>query len=144
MGLRAGVCAARVRCDMETRQFQKHFTIEEARAMLPRVRVLFRQLHGARDRVLKLDEELGRTVRMECVDLGGDKVKSLVHGIGEISMAVQSIQHLRVQVKDFDRGLVDFPTIRNGHEALFCWELKEQDIGFWHDLETGFGGREPL
>ncbi len=92
----------------------------------------------------ELDRELGWLAHRECVDLGGEKVTQLIGAMGEINMALQSILHLEVQVKDFDRGLIDFPAIREGREVLLCWELKERDIEYWHDLETGYTGREPL
>ena len=49
-----------------------------------------------------------------------------------------------VQVKDLDVGLVDFPAWRAGRVVLLCWKLDEPGIGWWHDIETGFAGREPL
>jgi len=49
-----------------------------------------------------------------------------------------------IQVKDLDRGLIDFPAMREGREVFLCWERGEDDIGFWHELETGYAGREPL
>ena len=47
-------------------------------------------------------------------------------------------------VRDIDRGLIDFPAILDGREAYLCWELGEAGIGYWHDLEAGYGGRQPL
>jgi hypothetical protein len=49
-----------------------------------------------------------------------------------------------VQIKDFDRGLVDFPHLRDGREVFLCWELDEDDIAFWHDIDGGYAGRERL
>jgi hypothetical protein len=49
-----------------------------------------------------------------------------------------------VQIKDFERGLVDFPHIRDGREVFLCWELHEGDIEFWHDIDAGYTGRERL
>lgn len=49
-----------------------------------------------------------------------------------------------ILVQDLDRGLIDFPHWRNGEEVLLCYELAEDAIGYWHDLERGFGGRQPL
>jgi hypothetical protein len=58
---------------------------------------------------------------------------------------VSLLEELGVQVKDLDRGLVDFPALRsNGEEVLLCWQVGEDEIGFWHGLEEGFSGRKPL
>ena len=49
-----------------------------------------------------------------------------------------------VWLRDIDRGLVDFPALRDGREVYLCWELGENEVAYWHDLEGGYGGREPL
>ena len=50
----------------------------------------------------------------------------------------------QIQVKDIERGLLDFPAIIGGREVFLCWEQDEDDIEFWHDLESGYAGRERL
>ena len=47
-------------------------------------------------------------------------------------------------VKDLDEGLVDFPAVRDGEEILLCWRLGEEEVAYWHGLEEGFAGRQPL
>jgi hypothetical protein len=61
-----------------------------------------------------------------------------------VQQGVALISRLGIQAKDLDRGLVDFPSIRNGREVFLCWELEEDDIEFWHDIEAGYAGRERL
>ena len=63
---------------------------------------------------------------------------------GEIVRCVGELQELGLLVKDLDEGLLDFPTLRDGEEALLCWRLGEEEVGFWHSLEDGFAGRKPL
>ena len=53
-------------------------------------------------------------------------------------------QGRQIIIKDLARGLLDFPSIIGGKEVFLCWESDEEDIEFWHDLESGFGGREKL
>jgi hypothetical protein len=57
---------------------------------------------------------------------------------------LQEFRRRQIQVKDLRRGLLDFPALRDGREVFLCWEKDEEDIEFWHDLETGYGGRERL
>jgi hypothetical protein len=58
---------------------------------------------------------------------------------------VARLERLGVIVKDADRGLVDFPALReSGEEVLLCWQVGEDEIGYWHGLEEGFAGRKPL
>ena len=56
-----------------------------------------------------------------------------------------ALQELGIVVRDIERGLIDFPAIHEGREVYLCWELDEPPrIAFWHDLEAGYGGRQPL
>ena len=62
----------------------------------------------------------------------------------EVAKAVEELQALGVLVKDLDRGLLDFPALRGGEEVLLCWQVGEDEVGFWHGLEEGFAGRKRL
>jgi len=124
--------------------FQKHFTLDEARALLPELRRIFQDLHRRRDVVQKADEELGKRLERTGTDVGGKKVSGLLMDMLQLNLQIQHIQGMGVQIKDFDRGLVDFPHLRDGREVFLCWELEEDDIEFWHDLDTGYAGRERL
>ena len=65
----------------------------------------------------------------------------LTHFTEEMS----ELEALGVQLKDFDRGLVDFPSLRDGRVVLLCWQLGEGDeLEWWHDMDAGFAGRTPL
>ena len=124
--------------------FQKHFSIEEARALLPELRGIFRDVHRRRDVVRKLDKELGQESRQTGADVGGEKVSGLMMDMLQLNVQLRRIQEMGIQIKDFDRGLVDFPHIRDGREVFLCWELDEDDIAFWHDIDGGYAGRERL
>lgn len=125
-------------------QFQKHFTLDEARALLPQLRRIFRDAHRRRDLVRKTDAELGQKLAQTGTDVGGEKVSGLVMDMLQLNLQLQRIQEMGVQIKDFDRGLVDFPHLRDDREVFLCWELDEDDIEFWHDLDSGYAGRERL
>ena len=62
----------------------------------------------------------------------------------ELVAVVDELQGLGVQVKDLDRGLVDFPCLHRGSEVLLCWELGEDEVAYWHGTEEGYAGRRPL
>jgi hypothetical protein len=61
-----------------------------------------------------------------------------------VAAAVEELNRLGVLVKDLDRGLVDFPALRQGEEVLLCWQVGEDTVAFWHGLDEGFAGRKPL
>ena len=62
----------------------------------------------------------------------------------ELRAALRELQAAEIVLRDLDRGLVDFPALRDGREVYLCWVEGEDEIGYWHDLEAGFAGREPL
>ena len=62
----------------------------------------------------------------------------------EVAELIDEITSHGVQIKDPDRGLLDFPAVIDGQPALLCWLVGEQRIEFWHTLEGGFAGRRPL
>jgi len=77
-------------------------------------------------------------------DAGGDLVNSWARTIADFRSLMDEFQQREIQIKDIDRGLVDFPAIIGGKEVFLCWEKDEEDIEFWHDLDTGYAGRERL
>jgi hypothetical protein len=124
----------------------KLFTIEEANALLPSVRQILRKIKRSRQRLstyrnaAKLASE-GAEQGGGGMEGGGIYAMILTNFTEEIA----ELDTLGVQLKDFDRGLVDFPSLREGRVVLLCWQLGEGDeLEWWHDMDAGFGGRTPL
>jgi len=126
-----------------SRQFKKHYTLSEARALLPLVKLwlkrivqLCNELQKAEARVMKL--------RGHGDDVGGPAVNSWLRSQAELKDVMLEFLRREIQIKDLSRGLLDFPSIVNGKEVFLCWEEGEDDIEFWHELETGYAGRKKL
>lgn len=124
-------------------QFKKHYTIEEARALLPQLRQWLAELNQHRQRVTQLDQRLGQLLAPGH-DAGGELVDSWIKAMAGIKKLLLLFRQREIQIKDLDRGLVDFPAVLGGREVFLCWEQDEEDIEFWHDLESGYAGRERL
>jgi hypothetical protein len=124
-------------------QFQKHYSLEEARALLPQIRVWLLAMQQAQKRLAHADQKLKPQLARGC-DAGGPWVHQWVRAIAELKSLVFQFGSREIQIKDLERGLIDFPTLRDGREVFLCWELSEEDIEYWHDLESGYAGREPL
>jgi len=123
--------------------FQKHYTLEEARALLPHVRLWLKRIRQLRDELQKSDQKM--TEMMEPGrDLGGPMVNEWLRTLANMKDVLMEFQRREIQIKDLERGLLDFPAIIGGKEVFLCWEQEEQDIEFWHDLDTGYAGRERL
>ena len=124
--------------------FEKHFTVEEANALLPEVRELLSDIKGVRNH-LEVDwEAAAPVIKAAPVNGGGREANPYLTDIQVIAMRLARLAELGIQLKDLDRGLVDFPAWRDEQEVLLCWHLGEDAVRYWHDLETGYAGRRPL
>ena len=124
-------------------RFKTHYTREEARALLPQIKVWLDQLAFARHELEKLDRQLGQMLGLGD-DLGGEMVNRYVRTLAQVKDILQRFAAREILIKDLERGLIDFPAFVGGKEVFLCWEKGEEDVEYWHDLDTGFGGRERL
>ena len=124
-------------------RFTKHYTREEARALLPQLRAWLAELNRQRADVERYDRRLSG-LNTEGQDTGGDTVNNWIRALAGTQRILARFQERQIFIKDVNRGLVDFPAILGGKEVFLCWEADEEDIEFWHDLESGYGGREKL
>ena len=129
----------------------RHFTPEEANDALAEVRPLVERMveqRRAHVEALERQEELETRIRGNG---GGIPPAELAEAAAEVdrharelARTVDDIVQLGVEVKDLDEGLVDFPALRGGETVLLCWQLGEDEVGYWHSQEDGFAGRRPL
>jgi hypothetical protein len=124
-------------------QFNKHYTRDEARALLPQIRQWLEQLDQLRRQLQSWDQRLSALMEAGN-DTGGDLVNRWVRAIVETRELLEEFHEREILIKDVERGLVDFPAIIGGKEVFLCWEKDEEDIEYWHDLDTGYAGREKL
>ena len=124
--------------------FQKHFTVEEANALLPELRQIFADIHAEIDRLEANEGELVKSMERVIENGGGKRLEQLFRSSDLIRERLARVAELGVQVKDVRRGLLDFPAIRDGEEVLLCWLTDEPSVEYWHDLENGFAGRRRL
>ena len=130
----------------------KTFTLSEAQTLLPVLEALLRkaQAAGARAGELELEmEQLSQRIFLS----GGMQVNvaqaarrraEREKALQEAQDTLVEIDEIGVQVKDLEKGLLDFPCVMDGRTVLLCWKLGEKEVGFWHSTEEGFAGRKPL
>jgi hypothetical protein len=124
-------------------RFQRHYTRDEARGLLDQVREWLKRIVQLRGDAEKMEERLSGLMAPGR-DLGGESVNAWVRLLADLDAVLREFQRRDIQIKDIDRGLVDFPAIIGGKEVFLCWEQDEEDIEFWHELDAGFAGRERL
>jgi hypothetical protein len=130
---------------------ERFFTPEEANEALGVVRPLVERMVAAREVYLDAQRRQAELVARVASNGGGlspPDVSAVAAEVqqasGELVAVVEELQGLGVQVKDLDRGLVDFPCVHRGREVLLCWELGEDEVAYWHGVEEGYAGRRPL
>lgn len=124
----------------------KVFTLQEANNLLPTVRPILLKIQSRHNQIASFREAAQAAAKS--AELGGGGMESgsvYVKSLYELGKLTLEIDSLGVQLKDYSRGLIDFPAMRDGRVVLLCWQLGEgEEIEWWHDLETGFAGRQPL
>ena len=130
------------------------FTIQEAQSFIPWLVELFEDISG----LLASMDELGQGHEPPVLESGnhqngtsgnGNKISSNIEPSSEdikryILQLLESVADKGILVKDISRGLVDFPSIRDGRNVYLCWMLGENTIMYWHTIESGFPGRSPI
>jgi hypothetical protein len=124
-------------------RFGKHYTREEATALIPQLRPWLDQLRQHQKDLQHCDQRIEGMMGAGN-DLGGDLVNKWIRTLAEMQSILAEFQRREIQIKDIERGLLDFPAIIAGREVFLCWEQDEDDVEFWHDLDTGYSGRERL
>jgi hypothetical protein len=130
----------------------KTFSLEEAQSLLPVLESLLRRAIDAKanaglieDDLQMLSQNIFLSGGMQ-VDVAAVARKRMAQraAVQQAQDAVQEIDSIGVQVKDLDKGLLDFPFQTGEQIVLLCWQLGEAKIDFWHTVEAGFQGRQPL
>lgn len=126
----------------------RYFTVEEARALVPRLRALLTALRTEKQ---QLDAEAralaALTPRLRANGYAPEaarherRINELVEALRR---QVRQITELGVVIKDINAGLVDFPSLRDGRTVYLCWRVDEPTVEYWHEIDAGFIGRQPL
>jgi hypothetical protein len=121
----------------------RHYTLEEARELLPWVEARLAAIRAALDVLARPGARaaLGRTTPGNG---GGGLGKEAGEAFLRLQAETAALEQREIVLRDARRGLLDFPGLREGREVYLCWIDGEDDIRFWHDLDAGYAGRQPL
>ena len=124
----------------------KLFTVDEANSLLPSVRLIVKSIQRSHRRLLSFQTAAKRAA--EGAESGGGGMaqgEQYARLLIALSLGAGKLESLGVQLKDYTQGLIDFPSMRDGRVVLLCWKADEGDqLEWWHDIEAGFAGRQPL
>lgn len=123
----------------------KTFTVNEANDLLPSIGPKLRLIQAYYEKLSDLRESAKAAAGASEFGGGMEGGSGYVKTLYEIGKVTTELHDLGIQLKDYSRGLIDFPSMKEGRIVLLCWQLGEGDrIEWWHEIEAGFAGRKPL
>ncbi len=131
---------------------KQYFTVEDANKRLPLVKSIVGDIvelfAAVSDRRLRLDRLKSEQKRSEADDVYTEELENseeaLNKDISRLQGYVEELESLGIELKDPQKGLVDFRTRIQGRDAYLCWQPGESEVGYWHELDAGFQGRQML
>ncbi len=124
----------------------KLFTVEEANELLPAISSMLEKIKIRYEKVASFREPVKAAAK--AAESGGGGMENASHyvkSLYDIGKLTTELHNLGAELKDYSRGLIDFPTMKGGRVVLLCWQLGEGDqIEWWHETEAGFAGRQHL
>lgn len=123
---------------------ERTFTLTEAKQLLPQLEEQLLAVKEEKDVLVHSHGEIKKASANAQSNGGSFAGPRYIRALERISDSVEAIQEMGVLVKDLDIGLCDFPCQMNGRVVYLCWKLGEPEIRFWHEVEDGYTGRQPL
>ncbi len=121
------------------------FTLEEANELLPSVRLKLERIQRLYARLAGFRESAKAAAMAAEFGGGMEGGPVYVKALYEVGRVTTELHELGIELKDYSRGLIDFPSMRDDRVVLLCWQIGEGDeIEWWHEIEAGFAGRQPL
>ena len=121
-----------------------YFTLEEANTALEIIRPLMDEVQKIRQKILTTQPETWSAIERSAGNGGNPALSKLVKSFDRLDDLLHKILATGVQIKDINTGLMDFSALRQGREVYLCWKYGEEKIEFWHEIEAGFVGRQPI
>ena len=122
----------------------RYFTVEEANQALAAIRPLMDEIQAIRQKILAQRPEVWPVVERSAGNGGSRAASKLVEDFERLDVLVHRIQETGALFKDINLGLLDFPAMKDEHEVYLCWKYGEDDIAFWHEIDAGYAGRQPI
>jgi hypothetical protein len=122
----------------------RYFTLPEANETLNIIRPLMDEVQQIRLKILEKQPEAWPAIEKSVGNGGNRALSDMVQDLEKLDVLIHRIQDADVLIKDINLGLLDFPALKDGREVYLCWQYGEGEIAFWHEVEAGFAGRQPI
>ncbi len=121
---------------------KRYFTVQQANRALPYISRIIDDVISVYARIVELRRRLERH---DDADSSAARIEQdYEQAMDRLGELVDELHFVGVELKDFERGLVDFPAFHNDHEILLCWHRGEDEVSHWHEVDAGVGGRQPV
>ena len=122
----------------------KYYTPKEANHQLEVVRPMVAELMTISDRIRAHQPEIWSVVEKSAGNGGNPTLSKMLPDFDRLDLVLHQLQDMGIEVKDLTTGLIDFLALKDGREVYLCWKYNEGTIQFWHEIEAGFAGRQPI
>ena len=122
----------------------QYLTLKEANKALKVIRPLMDEVQAIRQKILANQPEAWPAIERSAGNGGNRALSNMVQDFEKLDALIHHIQDTGAQIKDINTGLLDFSALKDGREVYLCWQYGEDDIAFWHEVEAGFAGRQPI
>ncbi len=122
----------------------QYFTLDEANKTLELIRPMMDEIQVIRQEILAHQPEIWSVMEKSAGNGGNPTLSQMVGTFDRLDGIIHQIQDTGTLIKDLNTGLLDFPAQKDGREVYLCWQYGEEDIGFWHEVEAGYAGRQPI
>jgi hypothetical protein len=122
----------------------RFFTLTEANEALEIIKPLMEEVQQIRQDILEHQPETWEAIRRTAGNGGNQTLSKMVKTFDRLDDLLHRILATGVQVKDINTGLLDFSAKKDGREVYLCWRYGEDQIEYWHEIEAGFAGRQPI
>ncbi|HSG43410.1 MAG TPA: DUF2203 domain-containing protein [Anaerolineales bacterium] len=120
------------------------FTLYEANQVLKTIRPLMEEVQEIRQKILANQPEAWPAIEKSAGNGGNKALSKIVDDFEKLDGLIHKILDTGVQIKDINIGLLDFSAMKDGREVYLCWKYGEDDIAFWHEVDAGYAGRQPI
>ena len=125
-------------------RFKRHFTVKEANDLLPTVREILQRLQLQGVALAASWEGVVPALQAAPHNGGSAAAADYLRALNRFNLQLRRLGALGILLKDVERGLVDFPHLRDGEEVFLCYELSEERVAFWHRIDSGYASRRAL
>lgn len=128
----------------EGQNIERTFTLSEANRLIPKLEEHLVGIGQSKAILVRVKNDIKKASAKATYGGGSPAGRMYITALEQMSEHLQAIQDMGVLVKDLDIGLCDFPHHMDGRIVYLCWKRGESEIRWWHDIQSGYSGRQPL